>query len=402
MNSNSNQWFDRSLGILGVLLTIVPIAKISGVLESINSIEYLIYVEFFIGVLILYIVFKRLREGSFVKELPRERFFTQTAAGLKDIERIIVNNPDQSEDSKNLVQSCVDLDITLSIVGEANKLNQLIASSGNGSGITKFLNVSKSSSSHPFFILLNAKNNNVQIAILRGKTAIQLTLKGKELYNEIKNLIEDLFLSDESAIVLNNFTNPVAFLEVIEKEKRKFSDNFNDLKSGFISFYGTEVQNAQSGWLESDKFNSIRTLDLTSNPGLLLNRERYNDANRSFVDRGGTIKRVFMIERKRLENIDFKNNLIKVIQLQISLGVNIGLMFLNELALNEKQDFILYDSFVAFVEERQANSDYTFGKSTAYFSKIKIQFYEELFERVWAGQGYSKNPRQNVKELLKQ
>lgn len=190
-------------------------------------------------------------------------------------------------------------------------------------------------------------------------------------------------------------------MDIVNQEKERYLNNFKNLKSGYISFYGTEVQNIQSGWVENGNFKSIRTLDLTSNPGILLTRDRYIAANRKFTSSGGTIQRVYLIDKVRLNDDIFCKNLKAAVELQKDMGVNIGLQFLDNLIPREKQDFILYDNFASLVEEKQANSDYSFGKSTAYFSKDRIEEYVQMFNDIWNGKNIGINAVDNLEKTLK-
>lgn len=114
---------------------------------------------------------------------------------------------------------------------------------------------------------------------------------------------------------------------------------------------------------------------------------------------GEANKRVYLIDRERLKDAGFREPLVAAIKLQTEIGVSVGVQFISELKSEQKQDFILYDDFVVLVEEKQANSDYSFGKSTAYFSKNKLDYYSDLFDSVWSGYIGSGDPRTRIKEL---
>ena len=170
-----------------------------------------------------------------------------------------------------------------------------------------------------------------------------------------------------------------------QNEQKKYLRNFQSLQNGFISFYGTEVQSVQAGWVEAGDFRTIDTLDMTTNPQRLLTRHRYNEANKKFIDTGGEIRRVYMIQKDKLIDKEFMKDLKNLYQQQVNIGVRIGLLSLDEITAHFRKDFIMYDDAIVLVEDQQANADYTLGRSTAYFSSKQIDQHRSDFESIWSG-----------------
>jgi hypothetical protein len=104
------------------------------------------------------------------------------------------------------------------------------------------------------------------------------------------------------------------------------------------------------------------------------------------------VRRVYIVERARLNHHGFFGTLTTLVNKQRDMGVEVGLQILDSLPESCRQDFILFNQTVVLVEERQANSDYTLAKSTAYFRRDAIRKYKELFDTVWKGRASGTNP----------
>lgn len=381
-----NNIYDRIIALCGVVLALVPIADWSGMFNAANVSLALNISSLCVGLLLVTVIIVRLRNKSYsiVTDLASTEFYDGLQEALTESSSVMVFGPDKSLKGKEFIEYCCEQGIGISILGSSEQINMLIASVEDVAAIHDLLSVTCSSNGFTLVAVCDRPHRTVTLGSLRGRRGMIIRLKGAKVETEIQKLLEKEVVSASQPIRLSQIANPGAFLDVVNQTNRRYLDNFADLKSGFISFYGTEVLNVQSGWLESGRFKRIRTLDLTSNPGLLLTRDRYLRANKTFISNpANSIERVFLIERRRLADETFRQSLQTVALMQTDMGIGIDIQFLEDLSDEQKQDFILYDDFSVLVEEKQANSDYSFGKSTAYFSRKRIKAYEEIFNAVW-------------------
>lgn len=392
MRKFNTKKLDTIIGIVGIIVSIVASFDIIGLFEKIFKYDIISYLNFLLGLSVLIVIF--IKKKSFKTDFIRisseqiPKFLTSYQIKSR-YNRVAIFNPDAIPSISMLIEYFNTNDFGMSIIGDANNLLNIFNSvnSQNLSSLSKFFHVLSFSQNASIILLYNDGNSpEISIVYKNDSNVFVTNIKDEKISSDINSI---LFNKDElltKSIKLDHISKPEDFLRIIDQEKEKYVNNFKNLKSGHISFYGTEVLRVQSGWLESGNFKSIRTLDLTSDPGILLTRHNYIEANRKFIEHGGSIKRIYLINKSQLNDSVFYNNLIVAIRLQKKLGVQLGLRYLEELDPRQKQDFILYDDFASFVEEKQANSDYSFGKSTAYFSKDKIKEYEAIFSDVWNGQ----------------
>lgn len=395
-----NLWIDRMIALCGVVLALIPIADWSGVFNSGNVALALNVACLCVGLLLVAVIIVRLNNKTYsiVTGLAPEEFYATLRRSLTAEASVLVFSPDRSLTGKSFIEHCCQEGIGLSILGNSEQINMLMTSFEDAGVLHDLLNVTCSSNGFTLVAVCDRPRHTITLGSVRGNSGMIIRLKGAKVEAEIQKLLEKEVLSASQPIRLSHIANPAAFLDVVHQTNRRYLDNFADLKSGFISFYGTEVLNVQSGWLESGRFRCIRTLDLTTNPALLLTRDRYLRANKTFAaTRGNSIERVFLIERSRLRDEAFRESLQTVALMQIEMGVSLDIQFLEDLSDVQKQDFILYDDFSVLVEEKQANSDYSFGKSTAYFSRDRVRAYEKIFETVWKGP----RSREQLVEFLK-
>lgn len=396
-----NLWIDRIIALCGVVLACVPLADWSGMFNTENVALALNVACLCVGLLLVAVIIVRLNNKTYsiVTGLAPEAFYTALRQSLTESTNVLVFSPDRSLTGKAFIEHCCREGIGLSILGNSEQITTLLASFEDAGVLHDLLNVTCSSNAFTLVALCDRPRHTIALGSLRADNGLIIRLRGTKVEAEIHRLLEKEMLTASQPIRLSGISNPAAFLDVVHQTNRRYLDNFADLKSGFISFYGTEVLNVQSGWLESGRFRRIRTLDLTTNPGLLLTRDRYLRANKTFAaTRGNSIERVFLIERSRLADPSFRESLQTVALMQIDMGIAVDIQFLEDLADVQKQDFILYDDFSVLVEEKQANSDYSFGKSTAYFGRERIRAYEKIFETVWKGA----RSREQVVQFLKQ
>lgn len=186
--------------------------------------------------------------------------------------------------------------------------------------------------------------------------------------------------------ITKNIANEELFIEFFNEELKTSTKNLTQLNLGYLDLFSEEVKNIQtktvSYVLKTNK-NFIDTLDLTSDPKKWLTRFEYIDANKKFIENGGTIRRVLIIDEKNLTNKEFVDNLIKLISTFKRTGVQTGLHFECFLKSNQLIDFIIYGNFSVLVEGKQADENYKIASSTMKFLDNDIKQYNEIFLSVW-------------------
>lgn len=400
---NKPLWLDTILSLLGLIISIVSVFNIIGFVTNLSTINFINYLNLLLGLFIIVIIQLKRRNSTQFTKIKSSNISSFISKIDKSYNNIIIQNPDIEINKFNeIIDYFIQNRLKISVIGEANHLESIFDILAKKQIFSKNFNVN--SSSHLDYMSLFLYNDNKKrlLILLFGedKDALFLNIRNSNLSFELIRIIENEDLHNLNSINLNSISKPKNFLKIINKEKQKYITNFANLKSGYISFYGTEVLNVQSGWLEEGNYKLIQTLDLTIDPSILLTRHRYNKANQEFIAKGGIIKRVYLVPKSRLEkDVFFKENLINAVNLQRKIGVTIGLQFIDDLEPDEKQDFILYDNFAVLIEEKQANSDYTFGKSTAYFEKGKIKLYNNLFNKVWEGKSLKYNSIEQLNKL---
>jgi len=381
-----NDWVSWLLGLGSLIVGLVPVADWSGIFSAVDMGRIFNAACLCIGLLMVVLLLLRVygKRYSVVSGLDSCGFYETLQSELRESAEVLIWSPDKSKDGCRFIECCCERSIGLSILGNSDQLRMLITLLENWPVLCDRLNIVGVSNRFTLVFICDRARRRVHAGCLSGGAGVVFGFRGSKVASSIHRLIHEHLLIGDQPIRLSQIANPSAFLDVVYQANRRYIDNFTDLKSGFISFYGTEVLNVQSGWLESGRFSRIRTLDLTTNPALLLTRERYLQANKTFISKqGNSIERVFVVERGRLRDEAFRCSLQQVVSMQIEWGISVDVRLLDSLADCHQQDFILYDDFSVLVEERQANSDYSFGKSTAYFGKEKIEAYEEIFKKVW-------------------
>jgi len=395
-------WIDTIIAIIGIVITLIASFNILGFIHNQSDIMIINYINLIIGVIIiLWVLFKRKGDPILIK-VDKEKLYNLIQSELPNYNNIFIYNPNNKFPYiKELIESLNASKHNIAISGDASYILSLLNLIKPSANVSKFTHVHSFKQDTMLITFYNEKTKKILILYFNNINYFIIKIFNKQLYHE---LIKNFSINEEfykNTIRLEKISQPPKFLEIVHHEKEKYLDNFINLKSGYISFFGTEILNIQSGWLESGKFKTIRTLDLTVDPSIILTRHRYIKANKEFINsNGGIIKRIFLIKKSDIENIVFLNNLLLAIKLQKDMGVLLGIQSLDELIPEEKQDFILYDDFSVLIEEKQANSDYSFGKSTAYFDKNKIKKYEELFENIWNGKNQKNTALENLNNLL--
>lgn len=244
---------------------------------------------------------------------------------------------------------------------------------------------------------LSGTFNNIATAITTITTTFGISFYFfKDYIFEIISLIEFVIIiflifknkNTENIIspITKNIANEELFIEFFNEELKTSTKNLTQLNLGYLDIFSEEVKNIQtktvSYVLKTNK-NFIDTLDLTSDPKRWLTRVDYIDANKKFIENGGTIRRVLIINEKNLINKEFVDNLIKLISTLKRIGVQTGLHFECFLKPNQLIDFIIYGNFSVLVEGKQADEDYKIASSTMKFLNTDLKLYNEIFLSVW-------------------
>ena len=400
------QWFDSLLTIIGLVLSVIATFNLTGIVNSsFNSSKVLSIISLLLGVCIVIIILYKNKTETKVINIPKANFFdyiSEEISNFNEGSKAYFFNPSKSfnqlEPTFNIL---AEKDFKISLVGASDTFLNMLSSLSveKFSSIQDYSYVTNFSQDIFTIVLLNDDSKKMSILLASETNSFLFRLTKKNLIVAIRDTILKVDSINDYGIQLNNTSDPAKLLKLINSERTKYISNFTSLKAGHISFFGTEVLAIQSGWLQFSNFKTIRTLDITSDPGILLTRYKYIEVNKEFIKNKGVIQRVFLIEKSKLNDEVYRSNLKANIELQREIGVTLGIYYIDDLAPNQKQDFILYDSYSVLVEERQANSDYSFGKSTAYFSKSKISEYETIFDEVWDDK--RKSAIQLLNELIK-
>lgn len=390
-------WLDKSLTVIGLLLTVLSTFNLTGYFEnSLDWAKLLTIVSLFLGISIVVLIIYKNKNETKLTKIDKGKLFDSIVSEIGSYpsnSKAVFLNPNKSFiQFEVLFNKLIEKDHRVSVIGGSDNLISILSilSSQHFELFSKNSYVVNFIQNSFLFILIRDDSKKMSIFLESERHNFVLNISRKNLIQAIRDTVLRIDRVNEYGINLQNTNEPNKFLNLIQEQKLSYENNFSSLRAGHISFYGTEVEKVQSDWMRNGKFKRIRTLDLTSNPALLLTRSNYIKSNKDFIRNNGIIERVYLISKENLNDDIFRDNLKSAVEVQNSIGVNIGLFYIEDLSPNEMQDFILYDDYAVLVEEKQANSDYSFGKSSAYFNSSKILEYEKIFNEVWRGK--SKSP----------
>lgn len=170
--------------------------------------------------------------------------------------------------------------------------------------------------------------------------------------------------------------------EIIEKD----SVRRKNMRNGFLRLFGGDVERIQALLIEflnkSEKKKYIYAADITSNPHILLTRNDYHKMNRIFIQQGNEIRRIFIIDDKKLTEISYVNDLYKVLMLNKQMKVQTGMIITTCLKPDEIRDFIIYDKSAVIVEGHQATEKYVRGDSQLWFLTDSLDEFQQIFMRL--------------------
>jgi hypothetical protein len=189
----------------------------------------------------------------------------------------------------------------------------------------------------------------------------------------------------------------VADRAVFETYARARIDELNvklkQLSFGNILLTGKEVLDAQLFLINALMTNrnvagkNLFAADLTKKPDLLQTRSAYHRKNKEFIQEGGRIRRVFIVDTNDLAAASFRTSLLALAAEHESIGVDVGVQLLDMIgAPRLRQDFIVYDKIGVIHEGQQAAPDYSDGHSHLYFSTVHVDEFEAIFNKLWQGE----------------
>ena len=164
------------------------------------------------------------------------------------------------------------------------------------------------------------------------------------------------------------------------------TQRLEQLTEGTVAIFSSEVERLELDlftYMRAGGLTKIVAVDLTTNPGVLLTRNRRRAERRRFIGDGGRIQRLFVVSREAMLRPDFAHDARQLLQQEAADGVDVGLVFLEQLRGQQAQDYILYDAFAAVVESVQADCVYSLGVSTIHFRKRDVELFSSLFAEVW-------------------
>lgn len=167
--------------------------------------------------------------------------------------------------------------------------------------------------------------------------------------------------------------------EIIGKDSMRRKN----MRNGFLRLFGGDVERIQALLVEflnkSEKKTYIYAADITNNPHLLLTRNEYHKMNRIFIRQGNEIRRIFIVDDKKLTELDYVNDLYKVLMLNKQMKVHAGMVITACLKPDEIRDFIIYDKSAVIVEGHQASEKYISGDSQLWFLADSLEEYQQIF-----------------------
>lgn len=395
------EWLDTAVGIGGFVLSVYSVlALMPGASVVTGQIAILGAIALGMLVVLVAVVFRPRHSFHAVSRSKANQTFKKE---LQRAGEVVLLNPDASESELALVlEHTTAQKIPLSIVGDAAVLYAALETLVDGAHESWFRSVRVSGLSSNEFIacLADEKETRVTVVSITPKTGFVFRLRDKALVGAIMAIMKREAPELGGFISMEHVADPAQMIRVAREQQRKYLRVFNSLQEGRVSFFGTEVQIVQAGWVESGQFQRIDTLDMTMRPDRLLARHRYNAANKDFIAAGGRIRRCYMVRDRDLKDATFRSDLAQLCAQQRDIGVEIGLLVIDMLPEHLRKDFILYDDSVVLIEDQQASSDYALGRSTAYFGQTDINAYREEFDDVWTGRATGTPPADQVDALL--
>lgn len=397
MEFRKPEWLDTAVGITGLILALFALLIGSRLSATVSA-----YIAIGLCIFIIFIsVFFRPRHGLRTLNPDQRKAFLVKASA--DAEEIIVINPNPERfDFIPHLDHAFESNIHLSVIGSAPLLQEVLRSLRDPlqDRFLRTARLSDSLSGEPLVCIASRGLRKLTILFLSNHENVVLNISDPPIVRSIWAIITNGDDPHRNYARLDQASEMRALLEAFTVEQNRYLENFGSLRQGRLSFHGSDVQQLQSSLVESGRFQHIDTLDITTAPDRLLLRRRYLDANASFIDRGCKIRRVYMIEAKKQHDSSFMKSLKELVAYQRAIGVNLGLIIIEDIEPALRKDFILFDNAIVLVEEHQANLDYSLGRSTAYFTRTDVLHYRAHFERVWTAPIGGCTPAQHLEKIF--
>ncbi len=394
-------WMDSAIGVVGLMLTVVSTLGLIGV--EFFSVDAVAYIALGIGlfILTLAVVF---RPRHSLKQLSRVAVPSVIESLKPSAQELLIVNPSGLDDlSGDLLELVQTRDIDVSIIGSAPEIQEVVGAleATKRSGLFEGVRITGFPGDQTILCFVRKSRKALTLLVIVEEKCFRVKIRDEIVVELLVRMLKKEAQNSPKHIRLTEAASPKAVLDTLNNQQRRYLESFDMLRSGSVSFYGEEVKIIQSGWVESGEFHCIHTLDITTSPRLLMRRKRYLQANKGFLaTEGREIRRVFMLQTATLDENEERAALNELITMQAGFGVQVGVLLIEELPVDLRRDFILYDDKIVLVEERQANLEYTLGKSTAYFSKGIIERYRATFERVWSGEITGARPDERAREFV--
>ncbi|WP_440065588.1 hypothetical protein [Streptosporangium sp. OZ121] len=204
-------------------------------------------------------------------------------------------------------------------------------------------------------------------------------------------------------------SDPTYFELISATLERELMEDTEEIADGHLLLYAAEVPRI-SVLLYRTLIDSscqprkIMATDLTTDPRLLTQRREYLVENRRLIESGGVILRIFVCRLSDLTKRGYAKDLIDLIDLHRSLGVQCGLAVREWLRPDQAVDFVVVAAAAVLVEEEQGDAGYSKGRSSVYFKRIDK--WVKKFDEIWGAENSSAAPavlhsyEQVARELL--
>lgn len=377
------EWLDSAVGIAALVLSVLPTLALLA--DPAFPSKLAVYGALTFGLLIILIsaLFRPRHSLAFVDPDRIERMFSELQRSSTEL--IVVNI---QKLPAALHRSITDELSTrrCTLIGDAAQVHLLLKETSNDLHEHIFARTLI----HPLILsdaalyFLRA-TRTLSALLFADKEIILLRLTDPALVAVVAKLLRKEHDAEKSFLSMSSITDALEFLTTVSDLQKRYERTFHLLQRGELELYSSEVQIAQSKWVESRRFSTIDATDVTTNPQLLSTRTRYWSANKAFIANGGKIRRIFIIESQRQQDAQFMAALKAIMLEQASIGIEIGGQVVEQIPHDMRKDYIIYGSSLVLVEDAQANSDYSLGRSTAHFTGSAVLQYREMFDALWTG-----------------
>jgi hypothetical protein len=178
-----------------------------------------------------------------------------------------------------------------------------------------------------------------------------------------------------------------AFFDLVRSPfEDELTSDYEDIADGWLWLYAERVREVTRDLIRklvesSSSVRRVRAVDLTTDPDLLATRLTYLAMNKTFIEAGGKVERVFVCRQEDLTNQKFCERFLKLVEAHRQIGVHCGLAVWDLLSSELAMDFVVYGTGAVLVEQEQGTVDYKRGRSCVYFKNIDRWIAK--FEALW-------------------